>query len=377
MFNRNRMLILARRVIFQMLADPRTLALIVIVPIVLLTVAGILIRVEPGNIVVGIVNEDEGLANLQLGERLTETLQEMDTFDTVEITAEQAQQRLEAGKVDAVITLPADFTQQVAQTQTLTLQVTYEGSNPTIAKRLGTMFEQATAQALAGVALENQTESPIELTTQIESDYLYGGAEYDTLDYTAPALIGVFVFLFVFILTSISFLRERQNGTLERLQATPIRPHEIIIGYMLGFLVFALLQGLITLLYTVFVLDIHYAGNLLNVFVVEFLLAVTSVNLGIFFSTFARNEFQVLQFIPLVVVTQVFLGGVLWEIEDMPAWLQPIAQLMPLTHGNKALREIMIKDANLLSVAGSLAALVAIWAVVTLLSSRTAGRVTV
>lgn len=377
MFNRNRMLILARRVIFQMLADPRTLALIVIVPIVLLTVAGILIRVEPGNIVVGIVNEDEGLANLQLGERLTETLQEMDTFDTVEITAEQAQQRLEAGEVDAVITLPADFTQQVAQTQTLTLQVTYEGSNPTIAKRLGTMFEQATAQALAGVALENQTESPIELTTQIESDYLYGGAEYDTLDYTAPALIGVFVFLFVFILTSISFLRERQNGTLERLQATPIRPHEIIIGYMLGFLVFALLQGLITLLYTVFVLDIHYAGNLLNVFVVEFLLAVTSVNLGIFFSTFARNEFQVLQFIPLVVVTQVFLGGVLWEIEDMPAWLQPIAQLMPLTHGNKALREIMIKDANLLSVAGSLAALVAIWAMVTLLSSRTAGRVTV
>lgn len=377
MFNRNRMLILARRVIFQMLADPRTLALIVIVPIVLLTVAGILIRVEPGNIVVGIVNEDQGLANLQLGERLTKTLQEMDTFDTVEITAEQAQQRLEDGEVDAVITLPADFTQQVAQTQTLTLQVTYEGSNPTIAKRLGTMFEQATAQALAGVALENQAESPIELTTQIESDYLYGGAEYDTLDYTAPALIGVFVFLFVFILTSISFLRERQNGTLERLQATPIRPHEIIIGYMLGFLVFALLQGLITLLYTVFVLDIHYAGNLLNVFVVEFLLAVTSVNLGIFFSTFARNEFQVLQFIPLVVVTQVFLGGVLWEIEDMPAWLQPIAQLMPLTHGNKALREIMIKDANLLSVAGSLAALVAIWAMVTLLSSRTAGRVTV
>jgi ABC-2 type transport system permease protein len=164
-------------------------------------------------------------------------------------------------------------------------------------------------------------------------------------------------------------------GTLERLQATPIRSHEIIIGYMLGFLLFGLLQGAITLLYTVYVLNIHYAGNLLSVFLVEALLVVASVNLGIFFSTFARNEFQVLQFIPLVVVSQVFLGGAFWAVEDMPQWLQPLAYLMPLTHANEALRAIMVNGVGLGAVWESLLALVAIGLVVILLASRTAGRV--
>lgn len=376
MFSSSRISILARRVIYQMLADPRTLVLIVVVPIILLTVAGILIRVEPKDIQVGVVNQDEGMSAVNLGNQLVAVLKGVDAFKTVEITPEEADRKLDDGDVDAVITLDSDLTAQVIQTQTFMLKVTYEGSNPTISKRLESLFERASAQALTGlIATTPQGGGTNQLETTIQADYLYGGPEYDTLDYTAPALIAVFVFLFVFILTSISFLRERQNGTLERLQATPIRPQEIILGYMFGFLVFALIQGAITLLYTVFVLDIHYTGNLLNVFVVEIILAITSVNLGIFFSTFARNEFQVLQFIPLVVVSQVFLGGVLWEVEEMPVWLQPIAQLMPLTHANEALREIMIKGMSLTSELGSIAALLAIAAVVVMLSARTAGRV--
>ncbi|HLA45423.1 MAG TPA: ABC transporter permease, partial [Aggregatilineales bacterium] len=248
------------------------------------------------------------------------------------------------------------------------------GSNPTIARRLESMFERVTLQAVNSINTIGSESAPA-ITLQTHVTYLNGGAAFDTLDFMAPALIGVFVFLFVFILTSISFLRERIAGTLERLQATPIKPLEIIIGYMMGFLLFGLLQGLITLLYTVFVLDINYTGNLLNVFIVEILLVITSVNLGIFMSTFAHNEFQVLQFIPLVVVTQVFLGGMLWEVEDMPAWLQPIAQVMPLTHATRALRDIMIKGASLSTEWASLLALVVIGSVVILLSARTAGRV--
>ncbi|MEP0762176.1 MAG: ABC transporter permease, partial [Chloroflexota bacterium] len=153
-----------------------------------------------------------------------------------------------------------------------------------------------------------------------------------------------------------------------------IRAHEIIIGYMGGFLVFGLLQGAITLLFTVFVLRIHYAGNLLNMFVVETLLVALSVNLGIFLSTFAQNEFQVLQFVPLVVVSQGLLGGVIWQVEDMPGWLQPVSRLMPLTYANRALREVMIKGESLFGVADLLLVLVAFIVAVIALSARTAGR---
>ncbi len=383
--NLSRIIILARRVAQQLVADKRTLALIIVVPVILLTVAGVLIRVEPSGLTIAVVNQDEGLAlggqSVNLGDRLTENLQNFDLFDTKLMTTDDAKRQIENGDLDAVITLPPDFSAEVAQSRQLNLNVQFEGSNPTVAERLRNAFEQVGDQALAGLATlqaGNESDgnpSTAAIETNLQATYLNGGPEFDTLDYTASALIGVFVFLFVFILTSISFLRERLAGTLERLQATPIQPLEIIIGYMLGFLIFGLLQGVVTLLYTVFVLNIHYHGNLLNVFVIESLLVVVSVNLGIFLSTFARNEFQVLQFIPLVVVTQVFLGGVLWPIEEMPGWLQPIAYMMPLTHANTALRAIMMTGESLGGVWVQIVALVAIGVAVIGLSARTAGRV--
>jgi ABC-2 type transport system permease protein len=376
--------ILALRVIQQMLADRRTLAMMCIVPVILLSFLGILIRAEPGKLVVGVVNADEGFAlagtTVNLGERLIQVLDSFGEFKTQTMTAAAAHDQIKKGKVDAVITVPAAFTQNVIQTRQLALDVEFEGSNPVVAQRLNTMFERVALQtantlALAGspAALSGATSAP-EFTTKIDATYLHSGPQYDTLDFMAPALIGFFVFFFVFLLTCISFLRERVAGTLERLQATPIRPHEIIIGYMLGFLVFGLLQGVITLLFTVFVLKIHYAGNLLNIFIVEALLVALSVNLGILLSTFAQNEFQVLQFIPLIVVSQGLLGGVVWQVEDMPGWLQPVSKLMPLTYATEALRDVMIKGESLVNVADLLLVLVAFAAGVIVLAARTAGR---
>jgi ABC-2 type transport system permease protein len=325
--------ILALRVVNQMLADRRTLALMCVVPVILLSFLGILIRAEPGTLEIGVVNEDEGFTlagnTVNLGERLINVLGGFGEFKTE------------------------------------TLKAMLERVAPQTANTL----------VLAGSPAAVSSPTPAtDFTTTIDAAYLYGGPEYDTLDYMAPALIGFFVFFFVFLLTCISFLRERVAGTLERLQATPIRAHEIIIGYMLGFLVFGLLQGVITLLFTVFVLNIHYAGNLLNIFIVEGLLVMLSVNLGILLSTFAQNEFQVLQFIPLIVVSQGLLGGVIWQIEAMPGWLQPFSRLMPLTYATEALRNVMIKGESLRSVADLLLVLVAFAAGVIVLAARTAGR---
>ena len=382
--NTDRSRILALRVINQIRADRRTLALIVVAPVILLTFLGILIRADQGTLAVAVVNNDAGFslagADVNLGDRLINVMQSFSEFEIRDLTADEAQPQIKAGDLDAVITVPADFTQTVIQTRTLALEVEFEGSNPMIADRLNTMFERVALQAANTLALAGSpaaaSPSPADadFTTTLDATYLHGGADYDTLDYMAPAMIGFFVFFFVFLLTCISFLRERVAGTLERLQATPIRSLEIIIGYMLGFLVFGLLQGVVTLLFTVLALDIHYAGNLLTIFVVEALLVALSVNLGIFLSTFAQNEFQVLQFIPLVITTQGLLGGVVWQIDDMPRWLQPIAEVMPLTHATRALRAVMITGDSLADVWGSLLVLMLYAAAVVFLSARTAGR---
>ncbi|NDJ85563.1 MAG: ABC-2 transporter permease [Chloroflexi bacterium] len=360
---------LALRVIYQMLGDRRTLALIVFVPIILLTLLSVLIEADESQVNIAVVNSDRGIAmgsnEVNLGQRLLTVLDDNDMLDVKSMSLDDANNKLEEGEIDAVIIVAEDFTQQVVQTQSLELTVRYEGSNPAIAENLDEIFERS-ALMVANTLVATQSgpgTTPVsferEMETSLNTSYLHGGPEYDSLDFLAPALIGFFVFLFVFILTSISFLRERVAGTLERLLATPIRSHEVIIGYMMGFLIFGLIQGAVTLLFTVFVIDINYTGNLLNVFLVEILLVIVSVNLGIFLSTFAQNEFQVLQFLPLIVVTQGVLGGVVWQVENMPEWLQPLSQVMPLTYATDALREVMLKGANLLDVAVSLLILLA------------------
>ena len=178
------------------------------------------------------------------------------------------------------------------------------------------------------------------------------------LDFVAPALITTLAFFFSFLLTGISFLRERSQGTMERLMASPLSRLDIVVGYLLGFFLFALVQTLIIVFYTIYVLGVHYKGDLWQIFVFQIVVIAGAVNLGIFITTFARNEFQMVQFIPLILVPQIFLSGVLWPIEQMPTWLQWLSHILPLTYAIQGLRDIMLNGKRLLDVGFQLMALV-------------------
>ena len=149
---------------------------------------------------------------------------------------------------------------------------------------------------------------------------------------------------------------------------------ELVIGYICGFTIFALVQSLLILLFVVFALRVHYSGNLALVFLVSALLTIGSVNLGIFLSTFAQNEFQIVQFIPLVFGIQVFLSGVFWPIDQLPAVLRPISYILPLTYANDALRGVMLKGADIAGIAWQLTALVIFALVMIVFSALTMRR---
>jgi len=194
------------------------------------------------------------------------------------------------------------------------------------------------------------------------------------LDRAAPALLAVFAFFFTFVLTGVSFLRERAQGTLERLQSTPVGRGDILVGYLLGFLLFAALQTTVILLFTILVLKVGYAGELWEIFLFLMVLVVVSVNLGIFISTFARNEFQVVQFIPLVFAPQVFLSGILLPVEQMPQFLQAVARVLPLRYAVEGMREIMLQGKGLSGVTSELAVLAGFAVVLLVLAGVTVRR---
>lgn len=155
-------------------------------------------------------------------------------------------------------------------------------------------------------------------------------------------LIGFFVFFFVFLITGIALLKERTSGTLERLLATPIKRSEIVAGYMIGYGLFAFLQTIIIVLFGIYVLDIVHVGSIWLVLLINMMVALVSLSLGALLSSFAASEFQMMQFIPLVIVPQVFFSGI-FPLDSMAEWLQNIGRIMPLYYAADALNGVMYK----------------------------------
>jgi ABC-2 type transport system permease protein len=170
-------------------------------------------------------------------------------------------------------------------------------------------------------------------------------------------LVGFFVFFFVFLISGIGLLRERMTGTLERLLSTPIRRWEIVLGYLIGYGLFAIIQTIIVVVYSVTVLDMVLVGSVWHVLLVNVLIALVALSLGILLSSFAASEFQMIQFIPLVIVPQVFFTGII-PIAGMPEWLQMISKIMPISYGADALKSIMYKGMDLSEILTDLVVLI-------------------
>jgi ABC-2 type transport system permease protein len=334
-----RSLAITERLLRQFRRDRRTLALVLIVPLVLLGLVGYLLRGGGSSPEVGLVNLDGG----QAGASIAAKLHQDGTIAAKDLDLGSAELRLADGSLVAYIVFPADMTATTMLGHVLAPEVHLEGSEPAPAATVLGAVQRAVAGAATTLAGPQGAQLP---RVQPRVRWLHGGPTLDTLDYFASAFIGFVVFFLVFVVTSVSFLRERSQGTLERLMASPLRRAEVVVGYMLGFGLLALVQGAIVLLFAIFVLHIHNEGNPALVFLVEALMAIAAVNLGIFLSLFARSEFQAVQFIPLVILPQALLSGILFPVSQEPHALQYVSSVLPLTYAVDALRDITIRGAG-------------------------------
>ncbi|MGZ6268076.1 MAG: ABC transporter permease [Candidatus Limnocylindrales bacterium] len=370
-----------RRIVAQFRRDPRTLGLLFAAPLAIIALLGWVLSSSGESVArVAIVSESNQPASAAVVSRLTAALQGQPTVevDASVHDATTARQKLKDKQLDLVIDLPPDFTVQSPKFELVTL-----GLNPTGEASVIPNIQQALVKAIAGnlgAALP-----------AIERATVYGSPDATVLDTLAPVVVGFFVYFFVFILTGISFLRERIGGTLERLLATPVSRSEIVLGYSLGFGFFATLQIALVLAFVLGRLEVpalgpvpafaiglgvRTVGNPLIAYLLVLVLGLGAVSLGIFLSTFARTEFQILQFIPIVIVPQGLLGGFFWPIEQLPSLLQPVARVLPVTYAIDGLRQVMIAGADLTSgkVLIDLAILTGIAAIFVVLAAATIRR---
>jgi ABC-2 type transport system permease protein len=366
----------------QILRDRRTVALLVIAPMFMLTLGSILFRSEPAPIPLGVVNEDDGLnvpiiGTINLGQHIQDELDASEALSVVVLAHDDMDEWLRDGRILAAIIFTEGFTTSFLETRQAVLDLRLEGSNPMRSTAITAHVTRAAMGALASLAgtsfgvqgVPPTGDGEEALPVSVQTTYIYGGDEFDMMDFVAPVYIAILGMFFVFLLACVAFLRERSQGTMERLAATPATRVEIVLGYMLGLGLFAVIQVAVILLFTVWVLKIHYLGSLGLLFLVIVLLALVGVNLGILASAFARNEFQVIQFIPILIIPQILLGGTFWAVADMPNYLQPFAYIMPIYYANNALRDVMLKGWGLAEIWPNLAILVGITGVLIILSA--------
>src|SRR2546423_9463624 len=259
-----RILAITRRILEQFRHDRRTLALLFVAPLIILSLLGYLLRGGGGAPPMGVVVEDSG----PLGNVVASALQRSTTVSAAAMSRRDADARLRSGEIAGYLLVPADFSSQAQQSREISLEVNLEGSQP----------------GLSGTVLQAVAQSHSELDGQsggvhfsIRRSYLYGGENFDTLDYFGAAFIGLVVFFLVFVITIVAFLRERSQGTLERLMASPLRRPEIVLGYMLGFTVLAVAQAIEVLGFSLLVLHVHNSGNVALIFLLEALMALVAV----------------------------------------------------------------------------------------------------
>lgn len=164
---------------------------------------------------------------------------------------------------------------------------------------------------------------------------------FPTADTVVPILLGVFVFVLTYLLTAIGFLRERTAGTLDRVLVTPISRSGLVVGYVVGFGILAVVQSAVLLVAAVIFFDISFEHGIALFFIVELLGALTALGLGILLSLFAESEFQAIQFIPVIISPQVILGGTFLPVEQLPWYLEYPARAMPVTYIIDAMKYVV------------------------------------
>ncbi len=178
-----------------------------------------------------------------------------------------------------------------------------------------------------------------------------------------PPLLALFPFIVMFLVTSVTTLRERSSGTLERLLSMPLGKADLLLGYAIAFGLVALVQAVVAVGLTVGLLGLDVTGPVWMLTVVAVLDAILGTALGLFVSAFAETEFQAVQFMPALVLPQVLLCGLFVARDALPTVLGAISDVMPLSYAVDAMQQVQTSTevssalvVDLLVIAGFVAA---------------------
>lgn len=355
-----------KRVFKEMIRDKRTLALMFVAPLLILalmyflfqsngtTTATLAVRGVDSTLVTAIENDHIKIRDVEGTASATKEIRRHNYAGFLSQSGDKLKLTLANDDQSKATILKAGLQQAQMKLKNKAVATTIKTQAQAIQK-LQTALAQATkAAGISAPSTSPTGQKPQSATTySVKTHYLYGSKDSTFFDTLLPIMMSFIVFFFVFLISGIALLRERTTGTLYRLLATPVRRGEIITGYLAGYGTFAVIQTLLIVLFTMFAFKIQILGAVWLVILINLILALLALTMGLFISTFAASEFQMVQFIPVVVIPQIFFSGII-PVATMPGWLQAIAHIMPLYYGADAMSQVVEKGAGFSAIWGQL-----------------------
>jgi ABC-2 type transport system permease protein len=344
----NRLLSLIRKEFIQIWRDPRTLALVIGIPVMQLLLIGYAAVTEVRDVPMAVLDQDRGPS----ARALLNAYRSADYFQIAfDVDSEdEIRELIDQGEAKVGLIIPPDYTQNLRGGGSAKVAFVLDGSDPTIAST-ALSAAQLIGQAHATEVLESRLsrlgqttirEQPLEVRTQV----WYNPDMIDAY-FMVPGVIGSILYSLTSILTATAVVRERERGTIEQLIVTPIRSWELVLGKLIPYVLLAFINTLEVLALGSFLFDVPMRGNLLVILLLSGLFLLTGLGVGLLVSTISNTQQEAMLSAFFTLLPSIFLSGFFFPIEAMPKVLQWISQLIPLRYYLVIIRSLLIKGVDM------------------------------
>jgi len=324
--------------------DPRARMALVMPTLIQLFLFAYAATLEVSNVPIGVLNQDWGLASEQLISRF----ERASAFSEIRRYASLAEVKaaIDRQEVMIVVQIGQEFSRKLAAGQTASVQLLLDGRKSNSAQivngYVGTIVRQFSAEFAAGRA-------GVAVSEIVDRSWYNPNREYRTA--MVPTLIGILSMTMVLMIVGMSVARERELGTFEQLLVSPLQPLEIVIGKAVPGLIVGMTQGVIITLIVIYIFGIPMAGSALALFGALFVFLLAVVGVALFISSLVANQQQAMMGIMVYMMPAMMLSGFASPVQNMPAWLQPVTMINPLTHFMVIMRGVFLRDMPLWLVA--------------------------
>jgi ABC-2 type transport system permease protein len=341
----SRVLHLVRKELIELRADPRLFGIVVIAPILQLTILGYAATTDVKDVPVVVVDADRSSASRELITRFEAS----DNFTIVGIAGSTSEidAWLERGDAWMALSIPPQYGETLARGETAQIQVVADGTDSnstTVALGYARVLLAGYVEDLIAERLRGRMPEPLVSATV----RVWFNPDLVSRDFMIPGIVALLLLVVTTNLSAMAIVREKEVGTLEQLNVTPLARWELITGKLLPYALVGIIDVVLVLVVAIWWFEVPLRGSVALLFAMSLVYLLSTLGLGLFISTISATQQQAMMTTTFFFLTpMIYLSGFIFPIENMPDWIQPATYLIPLRYFLVILRGLFLKGVGL------------------------------